>query len=153
GEQYVAVSVGWGTVFGLIVPGEQVSISRVLVFKAGGTEKLGERASLASVRNVWPKREEMPAMAGSPTQVASGKELYLTRCVWCHGDASLSAGVLPDLRMLDKGQHEKFSEVVLKGTMTSRGMPRFDELLDKKQVESIRQYIIKRAHETRPADM
>ncbi|MEO1170657.1 MAG: c-type cytochrome, partial [Myxococcota bacterium] len=153
GEQYVAVSVGWGTVFGLIVPGEQRSRSRVLVFKVGGTEKLGEHPVVADRRHQWPKREEMPEAAGTPTQVAAGKEIYLSRCVWCHGDASLSAGVLPDLRMLDKAKHANFENVVYEGIYAEKGMPAFKELLSKEDVEAVRQYIVKRAHDTRPADM
>ncbi|MGF1508058.1 MAG: PQQ-dependent dehydrogenase, methanol/ethanol family [Myxococcota bacterium] len=149
GEQYLTVSVGWGTVFGLIVPGEQRAVSRVLTFRVGGRERLEPRTVTAD-NYVWPAQEEMPAFEGTPAQVAHGKELYLTRCVWCHGDAAMSAGVLPDLRKLDKKQHELFTEVVLEGIYSAKGMPSFKELFTEKDVEAIRQYIIKRAHDSRP---
>ena len=149
GEQYVTVSVGWGTVFGLIVPGEQRSISRMLTFKVGGDKKLAPRTAVADAKQ-WPTDDEMPEFKGTPAQVAHGKEVYLTRCVWCHGDAAMSAGVLPDLRKLDKSQHEMFKKVVLEGIYSAKGMPSFSELLDEKDVEAIQQYIIRRAVDSRP---
>lgn len=149
GKQYLAVSVGWGSVFGLIIPGQQRSISRVLVFEVGGKEKLKPRTALADSR-AWPAEADMPAFTGTKEQVAIGKEAYLSRCVWCHGDAAMSGGVLPDLRMLDKKKHELFSKVVLEGIYSKKGMPSFTGVLDEKEVEAVRQYIIKRAHATRP---
>ena len=149
GEQYVSVSVGWGTVFGLIIPGNRRSISRVLTFKVGGDKKLDSRQAIAEA-TTWPGPAEMPAFTGTKEQVAHGKEIYLTRCVWCHGDAAISAGVLPDLRMLDKKKHEVFSKVVLEGAYEKKGMPNFSSLLNADDAEAVRQYIIRRAHDTRP---
>ena len=149
GEQYVSISVGWGTVFGLIVPGEQRSVSRLLTFKVGGDVKLTPREALADKRS-WPATADMPEFTGTKEQVAHGKEVYLTRCVWCHGDAAMSAGVLPDLRMLDKKKHELFEKIVLEGIYSAKGMPGYSSLLSKDDVEAIRQYIIRRAHDSRP---
>jgi len=39
GEQYISVTVGWGTAFGLIAA-QKNPLSRVLSFKLGGTENL-----------------------------------------------------------------------------------------------------------------
>ena len=149
GEQYLAVSVGWGTVFGLIVPGNQRAVSRVLAFRVGGNKELAPRTSSAMAMK-WPAPAMMPALSGTPAQIAAGKETYLTRCVWCHGDAAMSAGVLPDLRMLDKTKHAVFNTVVLEGTLSARGMPGFKHLLSADDVEAVRQYVIKRAHDSRP---
>ncbi|MEN0063861.1 MAG: PQQ-dependent dehydrogenase, methanol/ethanol family [Myxococcota bacterium] len=149
-EQYIAVSVGWGTVFGMIVPGAQRSISRMLVFKKGGTAKLEPRVA-AKDGNKWPAKEAMPTFAGTTEQVAEGKDIYMKRCVWCHGDLAMSGGVLPDLRFLDKDKHGVFNQVVLEGIYSAKGMPGFSEVLDEKQTAAIQQYIVKRAVDTFPA--
>ncbi|MEM7675449.1 MAG: PQQ-dependent dehydrogenase, methanol/ethanol family [Myxococcota bacterium] len=148
GEQYISVSVGWGTVFGLVVPGKQRAVSRVLTFKVGGKEALKPRQVVADSIQ-WPEPKNMPSFTGTETQVAAGKEAYMTRCVWCHGDAAMSAGVLPDLRKLSKEKHKVFEKVVLGGIYSARGMPSFDGVLSKEDVEAIRQYIIRRALDSR----
>ena len=105
GEQYVAVSAGWGTAFGLIAPGRQVTRSRMIVFKLGGDAKL-------PVAKIEPDNWPTPVkFTGTPKQVAHGKELYLTRCFMCHGDAAISGGALPDLRLLDKDKHDAWHSV------------------------------------------
>ncbi|MCG8424428.1 MAG: PQQ-dependent dehydrogenase, methanol/ethanol family [Proteobacteria bacterium] len=150
GEQYIAVSVGWGTVFGLVVPGEQRAVSRVLAFKLGGTGTLAPRTTAATVP--WPSRDAMPKASGRKKQIAAGREIYLARCVWCHGDGAKSGGVLPDLRKLDKTRHEVFNQVVLDGVYSARGMPGYKHLLSPADVEAVRQYVIARAYATRPPD-
>ena len=147
GVQYIAISVGWGTVFGLIVPGQQVPKSRLLVFKAGGTKQLPAREV---ARAPWPDAADMPVLTGRPDQISAGRELYLTRCVWCHGDAAMSGGVLPDLRKLTRAKHAIWNEVVLEGAYVEKGMPGWKHLMSEKQSRAIQQYIIKRAHDTRP---
>jgi len=148
GEQYVAVTVGWGTAFSLVAAGaQQLPISRVLVFKLGGTAKL------PPVTETFAEFPEPPELTGTEEQVAHGKQLYLTRCFMCHGDAAMAGGVLPDLRKIPVERHEMWDEVVLEGSMLDLGMPKFDELFSKEDSEAIRQYVIKRAHDNKKAQM
>ena len=148
GEQYVAVTVGWGTAFGLVAAGAvQKPISRVLVFKLGGTAKL------PPVTEAVAKFEEPPELTGTPEQIAHGRQLYLTRCFICHGDAAMAGGVVPDLRAMPIERHEMWDEIVLQGSMLDLGMPKFDDILTPEDSEAIRQYVIKRAHDRKQAQM
>ncbi|MCV0394411.1 MAG: PQQ-dependent dehydrogenase, methanol/ethanol family [Rhizobiaceae bacterium] len=146
GEQYIAVTVGWGTVFGLIVPGAQEPRSRVLVFRIGGEETLPASEMAAAE---WPELEEVSASAEA---IAHGKSLYLTQCFMCHGDAAMSGGVLPDLRMAQPEVHAIWNEIVLDGGFNEKGMPSFGDVMSPDDAQAIRQYILARAHATRPKD-
>ncbi len=143
GEQYIAVTVGWGTVFGLISPGEQRPVSRVLSFRVGGEAALPEPELAAAD---WP---EPPPVTGSAAQIAEGKAIYLESCFMCHGDAAMSGGVLPDLRKLPPERHALWSEIVLDGALAERGMPGFAGRLSAAEAAAIQQYVIQRAHDTR----
>ena len=143
GEQYVTVTVGWGTVFGLIAPGEQRPVSRVLTFRLGGAEQLPE---LEVAAEDWP---EPPPVTGSEAEIALGRDHYLARCFMCHGDAAMSGGVLPDLRKLSEASHAAWDQVVLEGVLAGRGMPGFAHLLSPADSAAIQQYVIKRSHDTR----
>ena len=145
GEQYVAVSVGWGAVFKLVAPGNQVAKSRVLVFKRGAAAALPEPEEVAAD---WPAP---PELTGSEDELAAGREVYLSRCWTCHGDAGMSGGVLPDLRKVAPETQQAWDSIVLEGALESRGMPRFDHPITSAQSEAVRQYVIKRAIDTRPA--
>ena len=143
GEQYVTVTVGWGTVFGLIAPGEQRPVSRVLTFRLGGSEQLPD---LEVAAEDWP---EPPPVTGSEVEIALGRDHYLARCFMCHGDAAMSGGVLPDLRKLSEASHAAWDQVVLEGVLAGRGMPGFSHLLSPADSAAIQQYVIKRSHDTR----
>ena len=62
----------------------------------------------------------------------------------------MSGGVLPDLRLLDKTKHEAWHDVVLEGVLANRSMPGFKHLMNRDDSEAIRQYVLKRARDTRP---
>jgi quinohemoprotein ethanol dehydrogenase len=145
-EQYVAVAAGWGTAFGLIVPGNQQPKSRVLVFKVGGTAKLPEPVVAAAE---WP---ELETVSATPDVIAHGKSLYLTQCFMCHGDAAISGGVLPDLRMAKPEVHAIWNEIVRDGAFNEKGMPNFGDIMSEEDSQAIRQYVLSRAHATKPAN-
>ncbi len=147
GEQYVAVTVGWGTAFSLVAAGaKQTPISRVLTFKIGGAEKL---PPIEVAADEFPPP---PPVTGSAEQIAEGRQLYLTRCFMCHGDAAMAGGVLPDLRKLTPEKHAAWNDFVLRDQTHSLGMPQFQKILTPEQSEAIHQYVIKRAHDTRVAE-
>jgi PQQ-dependent dehydrogenase (methanol/ethanol family) len=143
-RQYVAVTVGWGTVFGMIAPGAQRPRSRVLVYALGGSAAL---PPLQVAAEKWP---ELLPVTGTAAQIAQGKDVYLTRCFMCHGDAAMSAGVLPDLRLTPKEKHQAWNAIVLDGTLARRGMPGFGNLLSPADAAAVQQYVLQRAHATRP---
>ena len=76
-----------------------------------------------------------------------GKLLYHQYCTRCHGDAGISAGVIPDLRYMDTATHELWDAIVLGGARLAKGMPGFTGHLEKAETDAIHAYVIKRAHE------
>ena len=148
GEQYVAIEVGWGGAFGLAA-GEIArdahlpsNIPRVLAFKLGGAAKLPELPKTPAARL------DPPAEIGSAETWTAGKAVYHTYCGVCHGDAAVSGGVLPDLRLSIVNRNPKgWDSIVRGGERTSRGMVSFAAEVSAEDSEKVRAYVIHRAHE------
>ena len=148
GEQYVAIEVGWGGAFGLAA-GELArdshiasNIPRVLAYKLGGTAKLPLLAE-----SLTAKLDPPPEIGDEATWTA-GKLAYHTYCSVCHGDAAVSGGVLPDLRLSALNRDPAaWEQVVRGGARQARGMVSFAEVLSPADGEKIRAYVIHRAHE------
>ena len=147
GEQYIAVTAGWGTVlpllgdFGIPATGLQER-GMVLVFKLGGTAEIEEYEPFPM--------ENVPAgdQFGSEQVIARGKEVYYANCMVCHGEAVVSGGVIQDLRWAQvPGSREDFAEVVLNGRYESAGMVSFADVMTEDDAEAVRAYILQRAHE------
>ena len=84
--------------------------------------------------------------------IEAGKATYHRYCGTCHGDSAVSTGVLPDLRYTRLlGDATGFAKVVRDGVLADRGMFAFGPELSAADVEQIRAYVIRRAHETRGA--
>ena len=148
GEQYVAVVAGWGAVNALIGgadlngDGSMRNFSRVLAFKLGGAHELPPRPAL-------PERPTPPENFGDQSQVDAGDLLYRRNCVICHGVQAIGGGVLPDLRYTPMIQStEAFRSVLIDGALADRGMVSFAEILSAEDAESIRAYLVDRAHES-----
>jgi PQQ-dependent dehydrogenase (methanol/ethanol family) len=148
GEQYVAVVAGWGAVNALIGgadlngDGSMRNFSRVLAFKLGGAHELPPRPAL-------PERPTPPENFGDQSQVDAGDLLYRRNCVICHGVQAIGGGVLPDLRYTPMIQStESFRSVLIDGALADRGMVSFAEILSAEDAESIRAYLVDRAHES-----
>jgi mono/diheme cytochrome c family protein len=58
------------------------------------------------------------------------------------------AGALPDLRYASAEVHRQFSEIVLRGTRESRGMPSFKDVLDERKLRAIEAFVLARAEES-----
>jgi mono/diheme cytochrome c family protein len=144
GEQYVAVTVGWGTSFGLALPTKLQPRSRILVFKLGADGKLPPAQDTAEP---WPK---LLPVTGTPQQIAVGKDVYLHNCFLCHGESTLGNGILPDLRKVTEDKHAIWTTIVLDGGFSSKGMPGFAEVMTKEEALAVQQYILSRAHATKP---
>jgi len=148
GEQYVAILAGWGGVWD-IAPGIMAAksgrprnISRLLVFKLGGSARLPPAP---------PMRElvlDPPAFTGTAAQVTRGGALYARYCGVCHGDAAVSGTLNPDLRHSPAiGSADALRSVVVAGALEHRGMVSFREVVNDADAEAIRQYVLKRANE------
>jgi quinohemoprotein ethanol dehydrogenase len=148
GEQYIAVTAGWGTALpltggaGAIPKVGSAEMGRVLVYKIGGKAELPPY----EVFEVDP----IPAAEdfGSAQQLERGRLLYDRNCMVCHGPFVVSSGAVQDLRWAQApGTKEDFAEVVLNGKYASAGMASFAATLTPADAESVRAYIINRAHE------
>jgi quinohemoprotein ethanol dehydrogenase len=149
GEQYIAVMAGWGGGFPLMEGKESAksgnlrNISRVLVFKLGGTAALPAAPEQTLVLN------PPPATADAAT-VAAGERLFGQYCMVCHGADAVGGGVVPDLRASSFLGNDFWYEIVLNGAMKDAGMAPFKSVLDQKDAAAIRAYVIKRANEDKP---
>jgi alcohol dehydrogenase (cytochrome c)/quinohemoprotein ethanol dehydrogenase len=149
GDQYVAVLAGWGGVFPLSPSGiltEQAgplpNISRLLVFKLGGT------AALPPAPPLDRRPLDPPPFTGTAAQVASGAYSFGRYCGQCHNDAAIGSTVLPDLRRSAALENQDtWMAIVHDGALKANGMVGFAPSLGRPQIENIRQYVIKRANE------
>lgn len=148
GEQYIAVTAGRDGVQFLapgelgIVTGEERTISRLLVFKLGGS------AELPPLPPKVEKPLNPPPLEADAATVQHGFELYSRYCGTCHGDAAVSAGVVPDLRYSPYLHGDAFDAVVLDGALAARGMASFAPVFDGADADAVQAYLIQRAHET-----
>lgn len=145
GKQYIAVMAGWGTAFGIesgIVAkwADVPPLNRIVAFSLDGADSFSELPAPEEI-------PEPPAHTASAKNIAEGKVLYHLYCTRCHGDAAISAGVIPDLRHLDSDTHAAWDAIVLGGARFSKAMPAFGQTLSKEESDRIHDYVIKRAHD------
>jgi alcohol dehydrogenase (cytochrome c)/quinohemoprotein ethanol dehydrogenase len=150
GEQYIAVLAGWGGVFPLVAgevaykSGRVRNISRMLAFRIGG------KATLPPVPVAPELKLNPPAATTDAATTKKGEQLFARFCSACHGDTSVSGGVLPDLRYSKMLADEEWFDVVLGGSRKGNGMISFAKELSRKDVEDIRAYVILRANQSLP---
>ncbi|MBS0483406.1 MAG: PQQ-dependent dehydrogenase, methanol/ethanol family [Proteobacteria bacterium] len=142
GEQYVAVTTGWGSSWALNnglywkdkvtrVPG------RLVVLKLGAKGAIPDNA--ASGVEASPKTKEF----GTEQQVAHGLQLYAFNCMVCHGPMVQSSGVLPDLRWsMIASDPQAWRSVVIDGALKGNGMVSFASKISPEDAEAIRAYAI-----------
>ena len=147
GEQYIATLVGWGGSYAILggrlmtISGPQRNISRVLVYKLGGTATLPPPAA-EEVKVLDP-----PKQTANAATLALGKKLYGRHCVMCHGVDVISGGLNPDLRYSKLLDDDGWYEVVLGGKFKDAGMVSFAKNINKQQAAAIRAFVIQRAIE------
>jgi quinohemoprotein ethanol dehydrogenase len=141
GEQYIAVSVGWGGAAALGMPsGVPVNVNRVLAFKLGGTDKL-------PAQPMAPERElNPPAQTGTPQSIEAGMHIYHRYCGGCHGFGVQAAQLTPDLRYSATLDNDLWFSVVADGALQSAGMGAFGSELSHDDLSAIRDYVISRAN-------
>jgi len=149
GEQYVAITAGWGTVIGM-GGGEfnrRLAVrnkNRMLAFKLGATNQL------PSVQP--PGKKDMPAppdIEFDKTLVDHGKRAYYENCMLCHGDGAISGGMVSDLRYSTPAVHELWDAIVLDGKFSQLGMPGFRDKLDDSDSRAVQMYVLSRAQALR----
>lgn len=147
GEQYVAVVVGWGAIWGnflgvvLNADGSKRNLSRILAFKIGGNAELPPMPDLVAAATP-------PESFGSESQIDAGARLYTRYCSACHGVAAVSGGVLADLRhSAMTSSAEAFRSVVLDGALLDKGMAPFAEVMDEDDAEAVRAFVVSQAHQ------
>ncbi len=151
GKQFVAVLAGWGGVsyIGSTAMAQHgwaygTHPRRLLVFSLEG--------KIEPPKTVAPSKEVLivdnSEQRIDEAQASVGQDLYLPRCLGCHGMAAISAGGAPDLRASALAANlDAFGDLLRTGQLQARGMPRFDELNDR-EVEQIYWYIRQRARES-----
>jgi quinohemoprotein ethanol dehydrogenase len=73
-----------------------------------------------------------------------------SRCSLCHGPGAVAGGTAPDLRASQIVLNPASFAAVVKGSLETRGMPKFAELTDR-ELEALRHYVRQRARlATRP---
>jgi mono/diheme cytochrome c family protein len=115
--------------------------NRVLTFKLGG------KAELPPLKTAARPLDPPPATAAAE-KVAEGKRLYHNYCMACHGDTAVSGGMVPDLRYsATLSSADAWKSIVLDGAMVKNGMISFGRHLKTDDVETVRAYIVQRAHD------
>jgi len=150
GEQFIAVLSGWGGAYSLVgggaaaLSGNLRNVSRVLVFKLGGTSTLPPLEPRTLVINPPPE----PADKAS---IARGEQLFSQYCGACHGADAIGGGVVADLRASNFLSRDFFYDIVLDGALKNAGMASFKSALTRDNVTDIRNYIIDRANQASKA--
>src|SRR5580692_6054371 len=146
GEQYIAVLSGWGGSYALsggkaaAMSGNLRNVSRLLVFKLGGSNALPPLEPRAIVINPPP----------APTDTASiarGEPLFDQYCSACHGEHAVGGGVVSDLRASNFLGMDFFYNIVLDGALKGAGMASFSTALKRDDVTAIRNFVIHRANQ------
>ena len=145
GEQYVAFSVGWGGILPLLTgpltnKGKVRAESRVIAFKLGATGQLPPPKAAP----VLPTTRQV--LTATPAQLAQARDMFNGLCAGCHGLNAISGGVVPDLRYLDDNKHAAFPAFV-SGALINKGMPNFSDILQREDMELLRQYLVKRTQD------
>jgi len=142
GEQYIAVTAGWGGGGWPYVPRGSAAYQysnrgRLLVFKLdGGEVPMPEPLPPLQVAPAPP-----PQQAGiTEANIAHGRGLFFGHCILCH--ASQQRTVAADLRRMEPATHTVFDKILLEGLYLHLGMPRWDDVFSVSDVGDIQAYLI-----------
>lgn len=142
GQQYIAVmaGLGGGSMSFMPPPGSAAyrngNQGRIVAFRLDG----GATPKPEPLPPV-PPIPEPPALKASAAEIARGGQLFADHCSRCHGNSD-GRGVSPDLRRLSAASHEHFPRILLEGLLRPLGMPQWDDLLSRADVDAIHAYII-----------
>ena len=90
---------------------------------------------------IEPAPAAPPQLAGvTPATIAQGGALFTGNCSICHSNQPRSGA--PDLRRMQPAVHDQFDNIVLRGLLTPRGMPHWEDRLSPADVKAIHAYLI-----------
>ncbi len=145
GEQYVAILAGTGTAENFLgYTNDTAAIKygnfgKLLAFKLDSNEFLAE----PTIRD--RTIPDQPPLTASAPELIRGEQLYNVSCGPCHGGNARSGGVIPDLRMMSSTTHTLFNDIVIGGIYKEKGMASFADVLNERDTELVRQFLISRA--------
>ena len=145
GEQYLAILAGTGTAENFLgYTNDTAAIKygnfgKLLAFKLDSNEFLTE----PTIRD--RTIPDQPPLTASAPELIRGEQLYNVSCGPCHGGNARSGGVIPDLRMMSSTTHTLFNDIVIGGIYKEKGMASFADVLNERDTELVRQFLISRA--------
>jgi quinohemoprotein ethanol dehydrogenase len=143
GEQYIAVTVGYGGSNAVIGGRYPRRPGRVYVYKLGGTVKAPEFAP-----HVQPPPLDLTKVTASKGNAAHGNKLVGEWCLSCH----IGGIFIPDLARSQRlATPELFRDVVHGGALKARGMAGFAQYLSEQDVEDIRAHWLQQAAQQQAA--
>ncbi|MBC2651195.1 PQQ-dependent dehydrogenase, methanol/ethanol family [Novosphingobium flavum] len=153
GVQYIAVMAAWGGGGFPYVPRyaaayQRANLGRLLVFKLGGGP-VSPPPALPPLEVAPPPPAQAPGV--TPMTIAAGRGLFFGNCAICHSNQHRA--ITPDLRRMQPGTHEAFTEIVLKGLLLQGGMPRWDDVLSPADAAAIHAYLIDAQAKTRAEEL
>jgi len=132
-EQYVAIAVGGPVQGGYYAPNG----ARLLVFKLGASKSLPDLPPYVE-RPIAPP----PQFADAAT-ISHGGQVFEAQCQLCHGRNGAARSTFPDLRRSPALQSQQLLDsIVLKGTLSGRGMVSFSQYLKDGDTVALRAYLI-----------
>jgi quinohemoprotein ethanol dehydrogenase len=146
GEQYVAVSVGWGGAFGILgdIGGyfaPQHNRPRVLAFRLDGNARLPEPPAPPAPRTMRP-----PPDVADESVIVAGNRHYHRYCIACHGTGAVAGAMIPDLRYSPTlGDSGLWNSIAYEGALSHRGMIGFSDALSRDEIEAVRAYVVRQA--------
>jgi mono/diheme cytochrome c family protein len=141
GEQYVAVTVGYGGALAMMGGEFPRRPGRLYVYKLGGTVKAPDFPPFVPSPPL-----DLSTVTASTGNVAHGRALIAQWCVFCHVGGIYTPELTRSPRITSPAL---FREVVLEGTLRSRGMANFSQWLGAQDAEDIRAALIHDAREAR----
>jgi quinohemoprotein ethanol dehydrogenase len=144
GVQYIAVAAGsggggWSSWLPQNIAYRKGNANRILAFKLDG----GATPVPPDLPPPGPIPEP-PPQRGTPSDIKAGEGIFAANCRGCH--TNTWPAPIPDLRRTTAATHAIIKEIVLKGALQVRGMPRFDDVLSEKDVEQVQAYLLSLAH-------
>jgi quinohemoprotein ethanol dehydrogenase len=137
GEQYIAVSVGYGGANAMIGGRYPRRPGRLYVYKIGGTTKAPDFAPFVPSPPL-----DLTTITASTGNAANGGKLVGQWCLSCH----IGGIFVPDLSRSPRiTTADLFRDVVHGGALKQRGMASFAAFMNEKEVEDIRAYWVQEA--------
>lgn len=145
GKEYVAVTSGPSVLSATSMPRAR-HFGRLLVFALGGTARMPPDPPPAPPANP-------PVEIASAAALAAGAQLYGRYCSRCHGVATASSNVIPDLRRSPALTNPQlWRAIVIGGVLADRGMIGWNRELDRAAAQSIRAYVGEQARALQRAE-